>query len=108
MSTQPRNNGKFQQKSDHPRKVRSIRVTDPVWDELARQAYIRYYTPADFLEELIISLTKKDDQECKKITPIELELIITTLRESLNLKGNATSKIKTEVIKVLEILENLQ
>jgi hypothetical protein len=107
MSTQPRNNGKFQQKSEHPRRVRSIRVTDPIWEEFTQRAFNRGFTTGDFFELLTLDLIKQNDYTSKKISPVELELITSTLKESLNLKGNATSKIKAEVIKVLEMLDNL-
>ena len=108
MTTQPRENGKFQPKSDQPREVRSIRATDQTWIQLGDYAESRGITRADLLEEIADNLTSLNSDGSKSITPIELELIITTLRESLNLKGNATSKIKVEINKVLEILSKIE
>lgn len=45
--------GKFVQKSDEMRRVRSIRLTDTAWDELGRIANQRDITRADLIEELI-------------------------------------------------------
>jgi len=107
MTTQPRENGKFQPKSNRPRSVRSIRATDLTWVRLGDYADERDITRADLLEELANNLTFEEENKPKSIIPIELELIITTLKESLNLKGNATSKIKIEINKVLDMLYNL-
>jgi len=107
MALQPRENGKFQQKSDENREVRSIRATNSTWGGLGTYADRRHLTRADLLEELVDDLAKEDGNKCKYITPIELEVIVTTLKESLNLKGNATSKIKVEISKVLAMLEAL-
>jgi predicted DNA-binding protein len=45
--------GKFVQKSDEMRKVRSVRLTDTAWNELGRIADERDITRADLIEELI-------------------------------------------------------
>lgn len=45
--------GKFTQKSDEARKVRSIRLTDGAWDELGRMAGEQDITRADLIEQLI-------------------------------------------------------
>ena len=107
MTLQPRENGKFQQKSEENREVRSLRATNQTWSKLGTYADRRHLTRADLLEELVDDLVKQDGTKSTYITPIELEIIVTTLKESLNLKGNATSKIKVEISKVLAMLENL-
>jgi len=53
--------GRFASKSDEPRHVRSIRLTDPTWEVLGAIAIQRGITRADLLEQLVeegvISLT---------------------------------------------------
>lgn len=104
MTTQPRDNGKFTTKSDQPREVRSIRATDQTWIELGDHAESRGITRADLLEELASKLGVDNNTQSKLLTPIELEIITTTLEECLNLKGNATSKIKTKLTNILNML----
>jgi len=107
MTLQPRENGKFQLKSLEARKIRSIRATSLTWVKFGDSADKRDITRADLLEELVDNLAIEDKNKSTYITPIELEVIVTTLKESLNLKGNATSKIKVEISKVLAMLEAL-
>lgn len=45
--------GKFAPKSDKPRYVRSIRLTDKTWEELGAIAAQRGITRADLLEQLV-------------------------------------------------------
>lgn len=45
--------GKFAPKSDEPRQVRSIRLTDSTWKALGAIAAQRGITRADLLEELV-------------------------------------------------------
>ena len=45
--------GKFAPKSDEPRHIRSIRLTDKTWDVLGVMAAQRGITRADLLEELV-------------------------------------------------------
>lgn len=98
---QPRNNGKFTTKSDQPRQVRSIRATDQTWNQFTDHAKSRCITPADLLEELA---SKLNNESNKLLTPVELEIIISTIEECLNLKGNATSKIKSKLTNILNML----
>jgi len=107
MTLQPRENGKFQLKSLEARKTRSIRATSLTWVKFGDGADKRGITRADLLEELVDNLAIEDKNKSTYITPVELEIIVTTLKESLNLKGNATSKIKVEISKVLAMLEAL-
>lgn len=65
--------GKFVQKSDEARKVRSIRVTDKAWDELGRIASERDVTRADLIEELI-EKGLAERLEDKAESPKQLEL----------------------------------
>jgi hypothetical protein len=107
MSKQPRRKGKFQNKSDQPREVRSIRATDQTWIELGDYSESRGITRADLLEELTNELSIKysnSREKTKLLTSAELETMISTLEECLNLKGNATSKIKTKLNSLLDIL----
>jgi hypothetical protein len=104
MTTQPRDNGKFQNKSDQPREVRSIRATDSTWTKLGDYSESRGITRADLLEELADKLNNESAGQSKILTSIELAIITTTLEECLNLKGNATSKIKTKLTDILNML----
>jgi predicted DNA-binding ribbon-helix-helix protein len=104
MTLQPRDNGKFQNKSDQPREVRSIRATDQTWIKLGDCAESRSITRADLLEELADKLNNESAGQSKILTAIELAIITTTLQECLNLKGNATSKIKTKLNSILNML----
>jgi predicted DNA-binding ribbon-helix-helix protein len=45
--------GRFASKSDEPRHVRSIRLTDSTWEALGAIAIQRGLTRADLLEELV-------------------------------------------------------
>lgn len=47
--------GQFTSKSDEPRKVRSIRITDTAWEKLGKIAASRCITRADLIEEWIES-----------------------------------------------------
>jgi hypothetical protein len=54
MSEQGRTEGgKFASKSDEPRHVRSIRLTDSTWEVLGAIAIQRGITRADLLEQLV-------------------------------------------------------
>ncbi|HEU0144714.1 MAG TPA: hypothetical protein VFQ47_07995 [Nitrososphaera sp.] len=56
MSTQSRGNrGRFAPKSDEPREVRSIRLTDTTWKKLGAAANSRSITRADLIEQLVES-----------------------------------------------------
>jgi len=53
MSAQSRSqHGRFASKSDEPREVRSIRLTDSTWQKLGEVADLRRITRADLIEEL--------------------------------------------------------
>lgn len=65
--------GKFVQKSDEMRKVRSVRLTDTAWNELGRIADERDITRADLIEELI-EKGLAERLEDKVESPKQLEL----------------------------------
>jgi predicted DNA-binding ribbon-helix-helix protein len=104
MTLQPRDNGKFQNKSDQPREVRSIRATDRTWIKLGDYAESRSITRADLLEELADNLNTGSEKQLSILTTVDMQTIISNLEECLNLKGNATNKIKTELRLILNML----
>ena len=57
MSRVQGQNGKFIQRSDEPRLVRSIRLTDSTWQSLGKFADIKEITRADLIEDFIIKNT---------------------------------------------------
>ena len=60
---------------------------------------------ADSLAMLVADkLSYESTGQLKILTPIEREIITSTLQECLNLKGNATSKIKAKLTNVLNML----
>ena len=74
--------GQFQSKSDELRRVRSIRVTDEVWEAMGVMADNRGITRADLLEKFI---------------ELDLSSAITILKGALGLKANAGGAIKREI-----------
>jgi hypothetical protein len=65
--------GKFVQKSDEMRKVRSVRLTDTAWNELGRIADQQDITRADLIEGLI-EKGLAERLEDKVESPKQLEL----------------------------------
>lgn len=65
--------GKFVQKSDERRKVRSVRLTNTAWNELGRIADERDITRADLIEALI-EKGLAERLEDKVESPKQLEL----------------------------------
>lgn len=56
MTSQGRSKaGKFASKSDEPRSIRSIRVTDTTWEKLGTAADSRCITRADLIQQLVES-----------------------------------------------------
>ena len=86
--------GRFVSKSDDYRKVRSIRVTDEIWEKFGDLAVRRSITRADLLEEIV----KTDDILSNN------HQIIKILKEALKLKANAGGAIKNKIKEVLLIL----
>jgi hypothetical protein len=89
-------NGKFANKSDDYRRVRSIRATDRVWDDFGFLADSKKITRADLLEQWV-----KDGGAASKVSPIALQL----LYEALTLKANAGGAIKAKIREALLFLE---
>lgn len=107
---QPRNKqGHFTNKSKSDRKVRSIRVTDRVWNKFGEQSDKRHITRADLLEE-IFSNEKKDTQVIRgKIADIIgiLQHGITPKKQGGLYASNSAKALKDEVVKAIALLEEL-
>ena len=86
--------GRFINKSDDYRKVRSIRVTDEIWEKFGDMALQQSITRADLLEGIV----KSGD------SIIDNNQVISLLQEALNLKANAGGAIKKKIREVLLIL----
>ena len=71
--------GQFINKSNSDRRVRSIRVTDEIWEKFGEVAVKRCITRADLLEEIV---------EDNYIS-VDLNRIIVLLKKALKLKANA-------------------
>ena len=86
--------GQFSNKSDSDRQVRSIRVTDEIWEKFGEMAAQRSITRADLLEEIVANdyLLSTNHQA------------IILLKEALKLKANAGGAIKKKIKEVLLIL----
>ena len=86
--------GQYVHKSNSYRQVRSIRVTDQVWQEFGEMADRQNITRSDLLEEMF----KSDSSACNN------DQVITILQEALKLKANAGGAIKQKIKRVLLIL----
>ena len=86
--------GRFISKSDDYRKVRSIRVTDEIWEKFGDMALQQGITRADLLEEIV----KSDD------SVVDNNQVINLLQEALKLKANAGGAIKRKIREALLIL----
>ena len=86
--------GQYLHKSDSGRQVRSIRVTDQIWQEFGEMADRQNITRADLLEEIV----KSDSSVCNN------DQVIIILEEALKLKANAGGAIKQKIKQVLSIL----
>ena len=94
MVQQRNQRGQFTNKSNSERRVRSIRVTDEVWDKFGEMAIQQGITRADLLEEIVdSSCVIHGDREVVKI-----------LEEALKLKANAGGAIKKRIRDALKIL----
>ncbi len=87
--------GQFTNKSDSDRWVRSIRVTDKVWEKFGEMAAQRCITRADLLEEIV-----KEDYKV-----VDINYAVSILKEALVLKANAGGAIKKQIKKALLILQ---
>ena len=88
------NRGQYINKSDSNRQVRSIRVTDEIWEKFGEMAAHRSITRADLLEEIV-----KNDS----LLSSSYQVII-LLEEALKLKANAGGAIKKKIKEALLIL----
>ena len=86
--------GRFISKSDDYRRVRSMRVTDEIWEKFGDMAFQRSITRADLLEEIV----KSDD------SAIDNNQVINLLQEALKLKANAGGAIKKKIREALSVL----
>ena len=72
--------GKFAQKSDGLRRVRSVRLTDSTWETLGAIATQRSITRADLLEQLVeegvISQSSSQESSCSGKTAAEIEQLM--------------------------------
>ena len=87
--------GRFIHKSDDYRQVRSIRMTDEIWQKFGKMALERSITRADLLEEIV----KKND------LPFNSHSVVNLLQEALKLKANVGGAIKRKIREVLLILD---
>ena len=87
--------GRFIFKSDDYWYVRSIRVTDEIWEKFSEMVLELSITRADLLEEIV----KSDD------LPVNNDRVINLLQEALELKANAGGAIKKKIREVLLILD---
>ena len=87
--------GRFVLKSDDYRHVRSMRVTDEIWEKFGEMALERGITRADLLEEIV----KMDN------FPANNNRVINILQEALKLKANAGGAIKKKIKEALLILD---
>ena len=87
--------GQFGRKSSTDRKVRSIRVTDEVWEKLGMMASKQSITRADLLEIFA------NGNSVIHGNRISTEL----LEEALKLKANAGGAIKKKIREFLKLLE---
>ena len=86
--------GQFGRKSDSDRQVRSIRVTDEVWQNFGNMASERGITRADLLEKIVNSrLNCRDDSTA-----------LSLLEDALKLKANAGGAIKKKIKEAIKIL----
>ena len=87
--------GRFISKSDDYRHLRSMRVTDEIWQKFGEMALERSITRADLLEEIVKN----------KDLPVNNSQIISLLQEALKLRANAGGAIKQKIREVLLIMD---
>ena len=86
--------GRFINKSESARKVRSIRATDEIWQRFGEIASQRRITRADLLEEMITSNEIRGRNN----------KVVEILKDALKLKANAGGAIKKKIREVLDLI----
>lgn len=105
------NDGKFAQKSEEYRHVRSIRLTDKTWDVLGKLTEERSITRADLIEEWVSNMVAQPGESAEVACQLEIEALrtrVTVLQEenSLLLEEQTTElenirdRILTHVLKL--------
>jgi predicted DNA-binding ribbon-helix-helix protein len=101
--------GKFAPKSDEPRHVRSIRLTDATWEVLGAIATQRSITRADLLEQLVesglISQSQSQEVESFEKTVVEIEQLMKQVLADPSVTRNG--KDRGAVKRALEALMRL-
>ena len=87
--------GGFIFKSDDYWYVRSIRVTDEIWEKFGEMALEWSITRADLLEEIVKNGDLSVNNNC----------VINLLQETLKLKANSGGAIKEKIREVLLVLD---
>lgn len=97
--------GKFAAKGDAIRAVRSIRLTDTVWQALGDRADDQDMTRADYLEALAAGEVEwESEQAGQQELDFDPDEIAEILREALTLKANAGGKIKIRIREALQLM----
>jgi macrodomain Ter protein organizer (MatP/YcbG family) len=76
--------GKFAPKSEEPRHVRSIRLTDITWEKIGFAADKRRITRADLIEQMAEDGVFDDEMQVKPLNAILLQDITPVIEEILN------------------------
>lgn len=101
--------GRFISKSSDLRQVRSIRVTDEIWNKFGEQAKKRSITRADLLEEIFSQKSFDDEVIHGKISEALaiLKHGITSKRQGGAYSSNNAKSLKEEVVRVIAVLEKV-
>lgn len=93
--------GKFLNKSDEFRHVRSIRVTDKAWEKLGEIANNRSITRADLIEEWL------ENDEIFKIDKVQVEAVMEEILQDQKVtrKGKDRSAVRRGFEALLERLQ---
>lgn len=91
--------GRFTPKSEEQRKVRTVRATDAVWNELGRRATDESVTRADLLEMWMSedAGTSNPQQPSEKISPEVVEQLRELIAEALTIPSNKGGGIKKKL-----------
>lgn len=97
--------GKFAPKSEKPRQVRSIRVTDEAWERLGVIAKSRRITRADLLEEAVEEGWIEKPKTKKEIID-EIQLAVNKILGDANLtrQGKDKSAIKRGLLALVDLI----